>query len=145
MIRQATQADLSAIESIVTRAYSKYLPRIGAPPGPMLDDYVARIAANEAFVTGTPVRALIVLVDAPDHLLLDNIAVDPAAQGTGQGRILMEFADAEARRRGHAELRLYTHQTMVENIALYTRLGWMETGRGVQSGLARVFFRKTLG
>ena len=144
MIRQANTADLPAIERIVTRAYSKYIVRIGAPPGPMLDDYAARIAAREAFVSGSPVRALIVLVVAPDHLLLDNIAVDPDAQGTGQGRILMEFADAEARRRGYTELRLYTHQTMVENIALYTRLGWVETGRGVQAGLARVFFRKNL-
>ncbi len=145
MIRQATTADLHAVEGIVTRAYTKYIARIGAPPGPMVDDYPARIAAGEVWVSGDPVRALIVLVDEPDHLLLDNIAVDPAAQGTGQGRILMAFADAEARRRGYSELRLYTHQTMVENIALYARLGWEETGRGVSVGLARVFFRKGLG
>jgi len=142
MIRQANAADLHAVETIVTRAYTKYLARIGAPPGPMLDDYAARIAAQQAFVIGDPITGLIVLIDEPDHLLLDNIAVDPNAQGSGLGRILMDFADTEARRRGFAELRLYTHQTMVENIALYNRLGWRETGRGVSSGLARVFFSK---
>jgi len=142
MIRQATSADRAAVERIVARAYSHYIARIGAPPGPMVDDYAARIGAGEVWVTGDPIRALIVLIDKADHLLLDNIAVDPDAQGTGLGRLLMEFADAEARRRGFAELRLYTHQTMVENIALYTRLGWQETGRGVSAGLARVFFRK---
>lgn len=142
MIRQANAADLHAVETIVRRAYTKYLARIGAPPGPMLDDYSARIAAHQIFVTGDPINGLIVLIDEPDHLLLDNIAVDPDAQGTGLGRILMDFADAEARRCGFAELRLYTHQTMVENIALYTKLGWQETGRGVSSGLARVFFSK---
>lgn len=142
MIRQATSADLANVESIVARAYTKYIARIGAPPGPMVDDYAARIEAGEVWVSGDPVTGLIVLVDEPDHLLLDNIAVDPDAQGTGQGRTLMAFADAEARRRGYAEMRLYTHQTMVENVALYTRLGWQETGRGVSAGLARVFFRK---
>ena len=144
MIRQATSTDLHAVETIVARAYTKYVARIGAPPGPMVDDYTARIEAGEVWVCGVPVTGLIVLINEPDHLLLDNIAVAPEAQGTGLGRILMDFADAEARRRGFAELRLYTHQTMVENIALYTRLGWQETGRGVSAGLARVFFRKPL-
>lgn len=31
---------------------------------------------------------------------------------------------------------------MTENIALYSRTGWQETGRGEQNGFARVFFRK---
>ncbi len=142
MIRQAIAADLRAVKTIVARAYTKYVARIGAPPGPMLDDYAVRIAAHQIFVTGDPINGLIVLIDGPDHLLLDNIAVDPDAQGSGLGRILLDFADAEARRRGFTELRLYTHQTMVENIALYTKRGWQETGRRVSSGLARVFFSK---
>jgi hypothetical protein len=33
---------------------------------------------------------------------------------------------------------------MTENIALYARTGWEETGRGEQGGFARVFFRKRL-
>jgi len=86
-----------------------------------------------------------VLLAELDHLLLDNVAVDPAAQGTGLGRALIAFAEAEARRRGYAEMRLYTHETMTENIALYSRTGWTETGRGEQNGFARVFFRKPVG
>jgi hypothetical protein len=34
---------------------------------------------------------------------------------------LIAFAEVEAQRLGHAELRLYTHVTMTENIALYAR------------------------
>lgn len=143
-IRPGDAADLPAIERIVRDAYSKYLPRIGKPPGPMLDDYPTRVREHAVWVAGRPVIGLIVLLGQADHLLLDNIAVDPAHQGTGIGAALMAFADAEARRRGYHELRLYTHQTMTENIALYGRSGWQETGRGVQSGLDRVFFRKTL-
>ena len=50
-------------------------------------------------------------------LSLDNVAVAGNFQGKGIGRRLIDFAEAEARRRGFGEIRLYTHQTMHENIA----------------------------
>ena len=77
-------------------------------------------------------------------LLLDNIAVHPDYQGLGIGRALLERADAEALCQGYGALRLYTHETMTENIALYTRNGWVETHRGHHAGYARVFMRKRL-
>ena len=141
-IRPADAADLPAVERIVRDAYTRYIARIGKPPGPMNDDYAALIRAHSVWVTGNPVAGAIVLLPQDGHLLLDNVAVDPAAQGQGIGRALIEFAEAEARRRGYAELRLYTHETMTENIALYGRTGWEETGRAEQNGFARVFFRK---
>jgi ribosomal protein S18 acetylase RimI-like enzyme len=143
-IRPANATDLDAVQRIVNAAYVKYVARIGKPPGPMLDDYAALIRSHCVWVAGEPIAGLIVLIAEPDHLLLDNIAVDPTAQGTGLGRALMHFADTEARRRGYTELRLYTHQTMTENIALYARIGWTETGRSEQNGFARVFFRKAI-
>lgn len=144
LVRPADVTDLPEVERIVRAAYSKYVARIGQPPGPMLDDYAAHVRGHALWVAGEPIGGLIVLLPEDDHLLLDNIAVDPARQGQGVGRILMQFADIEARRRGYRELRLYTHETMVENIALYSRSGWVQTGRGVQNGFARVFFRKTI-
>ncbi|HYZ21397.1 MAG TPA: GNAT family N-acetyltransferase, partial [Rhodopila sp.] len=86
---------------------------------------------------------LIVLIPKPDHLLLDNIAVDPARHSRGIGRALLRFAESEAARRGYTELRLYTHEKMTENLAMYPALGWQETGRAEQDGYHRVFFRKT--
>lgn len=142
MIRLATPPDQPEVEAIVAAAYSPYIARIGQKPGPMLDDYAGLIAANQVYVTGTPIAGLIVLVDEPDHLLLDNIAVAPEAKGQGIGRRLLQFADAEAHRRGHRELRLYTHEMMTENVALYARSGWQETHRATQKGFPRVFFRK---
>ena len=129
-IRPADATDLAEVERIVQAAFGMYVARIGKPPGPMLDDYAALIRSHAVWVAGVPIGGLIVLLPEADHLLLDNIAVDPQAQGTGLGRRLMQFADAEARRRGYGELRLYTHQMMTENIALYSRTGWTETGRG---------------
>ena len=145
-IRPAAAADAKTIAALVHDAYSMYLPRMGKPPGPMLDDYDAIVARGEASVLeidGTIVGA-IVLVDEPDHLLLDNVAVAPSQKGKGLGRQLVAFAEAEARRRGFAEVRLYTHETMTENQALYKRLGFVETHRGEQSGYARVFMTKRL-
>jgi ribosomal protein S18 acetylase RimI-like enzyme len=85
-----------------------------------------------------------VLLPATNYLLLDNVAVSPARQGSGLGRRLLAFAEAEALRRGYNEIRLYTHQTMVENQRLYASIGYVETGRGTKAGYDRVFMRKQL-
>ncbi|MBV9860742.1 MAG: GNAT family N-acetyltransferase [Alphaproteobacteria bacterium] len=147
MIRLAKPEDLAIVEDIVRRAYGVYIERIGKPPGPMLDDYRRLIAAGAVSVAMAEdgiVTAILVLLPQPDHLLLDNIAVRPECRGRGIGRRLMAFAEIEARRLGFSELRLYTHREMSENIALYGRLGYEETGRGREAGYDRVFMRKRL-
>jgi ribosomal protein S18 acetylase RimI-like enzyme len=148
-IRRATEDDVAAIARIVDDAYAHYVPRIGRKPMPMLDDHGARVRAGQAWVfeaAGGAVAGVLVLIDTADHLLLDNIAVDPARRGGGIGRALLQFAEPEAGRRGYAEIRLYTHEKMTENIALYGRIGYRETGRAVAvpSGLPRVHFAKRL-
>jgi ribosomal protein S18 acetylase RimI-like enzyme len=148
VIRPAGPTDRIAIERIVHEAYAIYIERIGKPPGPMLDDYAALIAAGAVSVLETDngeIAAIIVLLPKPGHLLLDNIAVRRDRQGQGLGRALITFAETEARRLGFDEVRLYTHQTMTENIALYTRLGFVETGRGHDAGFDRVFMTKQTG
>ena len=147
MIRCARPADRAAIERIVRAGYGLYVERIGKPPGPMLDDYTALISDGRVSVLEEADRtmaAIIVLLPEPDHLLLDNIAVRPDRQGQGLGRRLIAFAEEQARRLGHSEVRLYTHEKMTENIALYTRLGFVETGRGQKAGYDRVFMTKRL-
>jgi ribosomal protein S18 acetylase RimI-like enzyme len=147
MIRAAAPRDAATVEAIVREAYAVYIDRIGKPPGPMLDDYATLIGAGVVSVLEAPdgaIAAIIVLLPKPDHLLLDNIAVRRASQGQGLGRRLIAFAETEARRLGYREIRLYTHETMTENVALYTRLGFVETGRGHESGYDRVFMRKPL-
>jgi len=145
-IRAATDADVSVIEQIVEQAYRHYIPRIGKPPGPMSDDYAVRVSEGVVWVIekGAAVAGVIVLLPRPDCLLLDNIAVAPAQQGTGLGRQLLAFAEAEAVRLGYREIRLYTHQTMTENQRLYAAIGYEETARGTESGYERVFMRKRL-
>jgi GNAT superfamily N-acetyltransferase len=145
-IRVAAAADVPAIVGIVDQAYRHYVDRMGKPPGPMLDDYAARVLEGAVWVLeeGTTLAGIIVLLPATNYLLLDNIAVSPARQGLGLGRRLLAFAEAEALRWGYCEIRLYTHQTMVENQRLYASIGYEETGRGIEAGYDRVFMRKQL-
>jgi GNAT superfamily N-acetyltransferase len=145
-IRPARAGDVAAIGAIVDAAYAVYIPRMGKKPGPMLDDYAARVAEGVVWVAEQDgkVAGVVVLLPEDEHLLLDNVAVAPEAHGKGVGRALVAFAEAEARRRGHAEIRLYTHEKMTENIAMYPRLGYEETHRAQQAGYDRVFFRKKL-
>jgi GNAT superfamily N-acetyltransferase len=144
-IRAAATADAPAIAEIVDQAYRHYIARIGKLPGPMLDDYVARVSEGAVWVLEEgAVIAAMVLLPAPNYLLLDNIAVSPAHQGLGLGRRFLAFAEEEALRRGYHELRLYTHQTMVENQRLYASIGYEGTRRGSEAGYDRVFMRRRL-
>ena len=145
-IRAAIAADVPVITQIVDHAYRHYIARMGKPPGPMLEDYAARVSEGVVWVLeeGAVIAAIIVLLPAVNYLLLDNIAVSPNRQGLGLGRRLLAFAETEALRRGYREIRLYTHQTMVENQRLYASIGYQETGRGTEAGYDRVFMRKQL-
>lgn len=146
LLRLAVADDLPAVEAIVEAAYSPFIARIGRTPGPMLDDYAALIADGRVHVSvasGT-VEAILVLIPQEGSMLLDNVAVAPHAQRKGIGRKLMAFAEDQARAAGYRFIRLYTNQLMHENIALYGRLGYRETHRGVEKGLHRVYMTKAL-
>jgi len=145
-IRLAGIVDLSAIKTLVADAYAPYIPRIGHKPGPMLDNYHKHISECRAHVAedADGIAGLLVLIPGPDALLLDNVAVAPRAQGCGIGRALICFAETTARARGYDVIELYTNAAMVENIALYQRLGYTETRRATEKGFARIYMRKTL-
>lgn len=146
IIRKALASDAAAVERIVAEAYRPLAERMEKPPMPMLDDYAARIEEGVVDVIddGGTVLGMIILVDRPDGLMLENVAVAEAAQGRGVGRRLIDHAETEAKRRGHQMIRLYTHITMVENQGMYAHLGYVETARGEDEGYDRVQFEKKL-
>ena len=148
MIRPARATEADWARALVRRAYALYVPRMGKEPAPMLADYAALIAAGQVHVLedeGKPAAALIVIYPKEDALFIENIAVDPAAQGKGHGRALLAFAEREARRLGRDFLRLYTNARMTENLAYYPSLGFRETERREEDGYSRVFFEKRVG
>jgi ribosomal protein S18 acetylase RimI-like enzyme len=145
-VRLATSEDLPEIQDLVRRSYERYVPRMGKPPAPMLDDYGALVGNGRVSVLEEEGRiaGLLVLLPQSDHLLLDNIAVDPSFQGRGLGRQLAAEAEMTAMRLELPEVRLYTNVMMTENIALYRHLGFEETHRAEQDGYQRIFMRKTV-
>jgi len=145
-IRPATSEDADAVSRCVTEAYSPWVPRIGRKPWPMLQDYVAVL--REASVTVAEIAGrvvgVLVLSNNQEGLLIENVAVAPAWQGCGIGKALLQHAEAEGRRLRQRIVYLYTNELMVENIALYVRLGYVEYERRQEQGFRRVFMRKVL-
>jgi len=143
-LRRATVDDLPAVRAVIGAAYARYLPRMDKAPAPMSRDYRPSVEAGTTWVAGSPVTAVLTLYPREDHLYVENIAVDPSAQGRGLGRALMEFAEQEAARRGLNRMALVTHEAMTENQAIYARLGYVEIERRTEDGYRRIYMEKPL-
>ena len=84
-----------AIKALIDAAYARYLTADGqAARAPMLRDYGPSVEAGTTWVTGSPITAVLTLYPREDHLLIENIAVHPGAQGHGLGRDLLSFRRA---------------------------------------------------
>lgn len=144
-VRLAKSGDRIAVEDIVHEAYEPWISLIGTRPAPMDADYAALIAGGSVYVTGVgDLDGLIVLIPEEGVLLVDNVAVRPDRQGEGIGRTLLAFAEAEARRRGLAAVRLYTHAKMTSNIRVYESLGYAVTGNQAIGAGHLVHMRKQI-
>ncbi len=137
---------MKAIDAIVQRAYGGYVEELGVRPAPMDDDYAEKVRRGEATVASVDgeVIGAVVLIAEEDHVLVENVAVDPDRQGEGIGRALLARAEVFARETNTPELRLYTNEGMVENINFYRRLGYQEVGRYSSGSFRRVFFSKRI-
>ena len=125
-MRRAEAGDAPAVRALTRQAYAKWVPLIGREPKPMQADYdeaVQKHRIDLLHVDGT-LAALIETIDAPDHLLIENVAVSPDFQKRGLGAKLMAHAEALAASMRYAEIRLYTNKLFAENVALYLKLGY---------------------
>lgn len=151
-ISQATHTDIPTIARIVESAYSKFIPRIGKPPAPMMTDYNSPEFSDALYVLkhDSQVVGAISLLPAAEErgqeasMAIDCIVVDQAMQGRGYGRMLMAFAESAARRKGYDAITLYTNEKMVENVTMYKKMGFEEIARKSEHGFDRVFFRKAI-
>lgn len=146
-IRQATAAEAPEIFALVQDAYRKWIAVIGGRPLPMTADYDALIARQQVYSAreGGALVGVIVLWPQDDALYIDNLAVAPAQQGRGIGRLLLAFAEQQARALGLTALTLLTNEKMTTNQTYYARYGYVETGRETMpSGRRAVWMRKTL-
>ena len=145
--RSAIEADASKVAALVNAAYRHYVERIRSLPRPMSDDYTEVIGSRRVTVAeshGTIVGVIVLTVN-DEGFLIDNVAVHPSHRGKGLGKALLEFAEAEARHAGFDSIYLYTHEKMTENLALYSRIGYVEYDRRSQGDFSLVYMRKQLG
>lgn len=128
-IRRATDRDADALAACMDAAYADYAARIADLP-PVSADCAGEIARFQVWVaeTANGVIGGLVLVPRDGFMLVANVAVHPDHKGQGLGRAFMALAEAEALDQGFHELRLTTHADMPENIRLYARLGWKQSG-----------------
>ena len=87
-----------------------------------LDAYLEQGDVLVATIAGRPVGHIqCVAAGRPGELEIKNMAVDPAVQGRGIGRALVEAVLSDARRRGLASVRVATAAADVGNLRFYQR------------------------
>jgi ribosomal protein S18 acetylase RimI-like enzyme len=144
--RSASDSDAPTVADLVDAAYRHYVERIGMLPGPMTVDYAEVIRSSEVTLVewrGSIVGAIVLRV-VNEGFLIENVAVHPFHQGKGVGRALLEFAEREACHAGFDSVHLYTHEKMTENLAMYSRAGYVEYDRRSQGEFSLVYMRKPL-
>lgn len=146
LVEMARTGDVAAIKPMVDAAYSKYIKRLGKLPAAMTEDYDELVETRSVYVlrVGSSVVGSVLLSREGDSIKVNNLVVDPSTQGRGYGRVLMDYAEDMARAQGLAAVTLFTNEKMHENIALYMKIGFTETGRRTENGFNRVFFRKNV-
>jgi ribosomal protein S18 acetylase RimI-like enzyme len=98
----------------------------GREPLPMRVDYAEAIKKHrfDLLYTAGTLAALIETVPDGDHLLIENVAVAPKAQGRGFGKRLLKHAEELAAASGLKGTRLYTNKLFSANLRLYEALGY---------------------
>jgi GNAT superfamily N-acetyltransferase len=143
-LRPAIDEDAAKVTALVNAAYGHYEQRIGMVPRPMTDNYAEVIKNYRVTIaeSGQAIVGVIVLTVTEEGFLIDNVAVVPSYHGKGIGRALLKFAEAEARRAGFDSIYLYTHEKMTENLALYSKIGYVEYDCRSQGDFSLVYMRK---
>lgn len=77
-------------------------------------------------------------------LKVDNVVVNPTAQGRGYGYHMTKYAEGEAQNKGLPNITLFANVGMFANIGFYAKLGFVETDRRMEDGFERVYFYKKL-
>lgn len=142
----ATPADALTIRDLVRTAYARWVPIIGREPRPMLVDYALAVVSHriDLLHDGVDLIGLIETDLREDHLWIENVAVDPARQGQGHGRRLLDHAETLANRAGRREMRLLTNAAFASNVALYQGIGFAETLREPFMGGTTLYMSKRL-
>lgn len=145
-IRLAQLSDVAAIRACAEQAFAQYVAAIGKRPAPMDADFATQIVNQKIAVANYQAQFAGYVACYPDGdaLHLDAVAVLPAFTGRGIGKRLIDYVERKAKAEGFQAVELFTNEKMTNNLVIYPRLGYQETGRRLDRGYQRVFFRKPL-
>ena len=146
-MRQGRPEDADAIRALTRDAYARWVPMIGREPLPMTADFATAVRDHrfDLLWLGNTMAGLIETVAKADHLLIENVAVSPAFQGRGFGRLLLDRGEELAAASGHGEIRLYTNKLFAQNISLYQKRGYKIDREETWAGGVIVHMAKRFG
>ena len=140
LVRPVRPEDYRTVGDVTVAAYSTIE---GFSPGPRyeaeLRDVAARVESAEVLVAAADdgrILGAVTFVPGPGPLAefegddesgMRMLAVDPAAQGRGVGRLLAQACVERARKAGRARLVLHTTGAMAGAHRLYRSLGFTRT------------------
>jgi GNAT superfamily N-acetyltransferase len=151
--RIARPDEQAALEQVLYAAFQDYMQGLGRDWAPPYEWLTARLEAGDVhLLEDDACRTLGLAVlgqdEAANTLSVDIVAVDPAAQGQGLGRALLEHAEAVARDDGRTAILLYTVAKYDHLLAVYRRFGFEVTHQAVKPGgndpFPRAYMRKDL-
>lgn len=125
-IRAATDADQPAVIAVLEAAYAPYKEHMSVLT-PSHEDIEREVADFKTWVVeeqGKIVGAM-VLHPMPDHFTVLDLGVHPEAQHKGYSRLLLNTAEAEARKSKIAELLSITHKFHHDAHSFFEKLGWV--------------------
>jgi GNAT superfamily N-acetyltransferase len=125
-IRPALPADVPRIRELTRAAYAKWVTLIGREPLPMQADYQRALAEHtiDLLIVDDELAGLVETILRPDHLWIENVAVEPERQGRGYGRVLLAHAERRAVEVERFELRLQTNEAFAANLTFYAKLAY---------------------
>ncbi len=128
VFRRAGPNDVTIIRNVTREAYAKWVPLIGREPKPMAADHAHAVMNHIIDIHERLGEAvgLVEVIPLEQHLLIESIAVLPAYQGQGIGKLLLVHAENLASSLGLGEVRLYTNAAFASNIAFYARRGYAD-------------------
>ena len=143
-IRPAVLVDIPAIKDCAKAAYEIYVDRIGKEPAPMQANFAQQLNTHsiDVYVHHGDVVGYVVYQAQSQTMLLENVAVHPAHAGNRFGLQLIKHVEQVAANRQIPSVLLYTNEAMIENIAMYPKLGYIQTHKMEEDGFKRIYFVK---
>jgi ribosomal protein S18 acetylase RimI-like enzyme len=138
--RTAMLSESEEVGGVIRAAFTPYLRALGrefpavgsAGFAEGWAGFVAELERGDVYVAFDGERIIGAVRTKPQEkdLYIQQIAVDPARQGTGVGSWLLQRIDKVAQARGLGGLSLETAEMAVANIRLYQRHGFEIASRG---------------